>query len=594
MNKNIKKLSIFNSQISTQRGFSLIEVILAAAIFITFAVAAMVAVISGLNANRLGGEVTIANQYNTEALEAVRSIRNQSFATLASKAGLGNQGLAVSGGVWTFDGSTSDTLASDTRFARSVAVTSVQRDGSGNIVASGGTVDANTYKVTATTTWNFNTARPESAIFTTYLTNWEAPIITGGPTMMVYSKTTTTPFYRLWDGSNWGTEGSAQTVGGNINYVVLKSSRTRNEAILGTLDSNGNIAIQTWNGTTWSAVTTVAAVGAANATTRSFDIEYEKSGDRAIIAYLPNSTSADFAYRVWNGTTLSSATTITTPPTTGVIKSIDLAQNPGISSNEVALILFDANSDIYGMAWNGSSWGTMGDAAVWDATASTATAKKPIAVAYEQTSGRAMFIWADSVATDQYYRIWNGTSLTAATLLDTAASGGIGEWVKLVSRPSSNELLYGVQDAGADLNTRKWSGSAWDTATEHAEHSAAVENITSMVFDLVWETHSSNLGDAWLVWGDGATVSKKQWSGSAWGAASTLTGSDDTSFIRLKADPTSGAVFAGIYEDATSATDDIWESRLTGGSATWTAKNTIWGGPTGGTPVFFRIDIATP
>jgi hypothetical protein len=258
------------------------------------------------------------------------------------------------------------------------------------------------------------------------------------------------------------------------------------------------------------------------------------------------------------------------------------------------MIMFDANSDIYGMAWNGTAWITMNDSAVWDATASTSTTKKAIAVAYEQTSGRAMFIWADSAATNQVFRIWNGISLTATTTLSIAASGGIGEWVKLVSRPNSNELLYAVQDAAADLNTRKWSGSAWDTATQHSEHDASVENITSMNFDLLWETHSANSGKAWLMWGDGATVSKKQWSGTAWEAVSVLTTSDDTAFIRLKADPSSGAIFAGIYENSTSATDDIWESRLTDGGTTWSAKNVIWGGPTSATPVFFRIDISTP
>lgn len=172
--------------------------------------------------------------------------------------------------------------------------------------------------------------------------------------------------------------------------------------------------------------------------------------------------------------------------------------------------------------------------------------------------------------------------------------GGLGEWVQLASRPSSNEIMLGVQDAGADLNTRKWSGSAWDTATQHAEHSAATENIASRNFDIVWETFPANAGEAWLLWGNGTAVSKKQWSGTAWGTATTLTGSDDTSFIRLRADPTSGAVFAAMYESTTSATDDIWESRLTGGGTTWTAKNTIWAGPTTAEPTHFKIDIATP
>jgi hypothetical protein len=121
-----------------------------------------------------------------------------------------------------------------------------------------------------------------------------------------------------------------------------------------------------------------------------------------------------------------------------------------------------------------------------------------------------------------------------------------------------------------------------------------MENITSRNFDIVWETANANLGKAWIMYGNGTNVQIKQWSGTAWGTAATLTSSDDTSFMRLRADPVSGAVFAGLYEDSTSATDDIWETRLTGGGTVWSAKNIIWGGPTGTTPVFFRMDISTP
>jgi len=257
-------------------------------------------------------------------------------------------------------------------------------------------------------------------------------------------------------------------------------------------------------------------------------------------------------------------------------------------------MMLDANIDVYGMAWNGTAWGTMGTAAVWDASAAIAT-KKTIDIEYEQTSGRAMFMWGDSVATDQYYRIWNGTTLTAATLLDIPEEGGVAEWIQLAARPNSNEIMLGVQDAGADLNTRKWSGSAWDASAQHPEHSAQTENILSRNFDIIWETAPANAGKAWLLWGNGAMVGDRQWSGTAWGSGSqTITGSDDTSFIRLRADPVSGAVFAGIYESSTSATGDIWETDLTAGGSTWSAKNLLWGGPTSAEPTYFRIDIATP
>lgn len=549
----------------SEQGFSVVEVLLAATVFAFLVTAVVGAMVYGRASNADAGDHNRAMLLAEEGLEAVRNIRDASFSNLTNN----TFGLAQSGGVWTLSGS-SDTTGI---FTRTIVISAV---------------DTDRKDVTVTVSWG-----SQQVSVTGRLTNWAAALpITTGPIMMAYSKTTTTPFYRTWDGSNWSAEGSASAGTGNINYVVLKSARTRNEAILGTQTSTGAIYVQVWNGTTWGAAT---QVGTGPTTTRSFDIAYEKNGDRAIIAFTPSSGSADFAYRTWNGTTLSSATTITTPPTTGALNWMELRQNPLSASNEIAMIMLDANSDVYGMVWTGSTWSTMGAAAVWDASAASAT-KKTIDVEYEQTSGEAMFIWGDSVATDQYYRTWNGTTLSAATLLDIAAAGGVSEWVQLAARPSSNEIMVGVQDAGSDFNTRKWSGSAWDAAAQHPEHAATVENITSRNFDVVWETHSSNLGEAWIMWGNGSTITARQWSGTAWGTASTLSGSDDTSFIRLRADPVSGAVFAGIYQNASSAAGarDIGERRLTGGSATWSAKTVIWGGSTSSDPVFFRIDIAMP
>lgn len=545
-----------------EAGFSVVEVLLAAAVFGFLAVGLSGAIVYGRASNADAGNHARATALAEEGLEAVRNIRDANFANLVNSSP--TFGLVQSGNVWTLSG-TSDSTGI---FTRTVTIS---------------TVDTERKNVTVNVSWNGRQVSVSGE-----LSNW-ASAVTTGPVMMAYSKTTTIPYYRIWDGTAWGAEGAAQTVVGNINYVVLKSSRTRNEAVLGVQTSTGAIYFQVWNGTSWG---TLTQVGTGPTTTRSFDIAYEKSGDRAVIAY---STTADFAYRIWNGTTLSGATSVTAPPTTGAVNWMELRQNPLSASNDIAMIMLDANSDVYGMLWNGTSWGNMGTATAWDTSAASA-AKKTIDIEYEQLTGRAMFMWGDSVATDQYYRIWNGTTLTAATNLDIAAEGGVAEWVQLAARPNSNEIMVGVQDAGADLNTRKWSGSAWDTATQHAEHSAATENIASRNFDIVWETYPSNAGRAWLLWGDSATVTQRQWSGTAWGTSSVMSGSDDTSFIRLRADPVSGGVFAAIYQNATAATTarDINERRLTNGGATWTAKTTIWGGSTSTDPVYFRVDIATP
>ncbi len=547
-------------------GFSTVEVLLAATVFGMIVTALSGALVYGRTSSADAGETNRAHYLAEEGVEAIRNIRDTSYASLPAS---GDWGLQKSGGVWTLAG----TFDTSGVFSRKATFT---------------TVDTTHKNVVVTVSWSTGSVANQVTA-TARFVNWNAALVTG-PIMMAYSKTTTTPFYRTWNGTTWSAEGSATAGTGNINYIVLKSSRTRNEAILGTQTSTGAIYFQAWNGTSWGPAT---QVGTGTTTTRSFDIAYEKNSDHAVIAYLPTAVSNDFAYRTWDGTNLSGATAITTP-TTGVTNWIELRQNPLITSDDIAMITLDANSDVYGMLWNGSAWGNMGVAVAWDTTASSA-ARKGIDVEYEQTTGNAMFMWADSLATDQYYRIWNGTTLSLTNqLLDIPAQSGVGDWVQLAARPNSNEIMYGVQSTTGDLNTRKWSGSAWDGAGPHPEHATVSENANSRNFDLVWETHASNPGEAWLLWGDGTTVSKKQWAAGAWGGVTTLTGSDDTTFVRLRADPISGAVFVGLYEDTTSGTDDIWESRLTGGGTTWTAKNTIWAGPTTASPATFKIDIATP
>ena len=552
-----------------REGFSPVEVLLAATLFGFLATALIGAIIYGQQSTASAGERSRAAFLAEEGIEAARNIRDSGFSGVTD----GTFGLSQSSNQWALSG-TSDTSGI---FTRQLSISSSGSDRK---------------NITSTVSWPAMGGTSQVST-SSLLTNWQAsitPPITAGPIMMAYSKTTTIPYYRIWNGTTWGTEAAAQTVVGNINYVVLKSARTRNEAILGVQTSTGAIYVQVWNGTAWSNLT---QVGTAATTTRAFDISYEKSSDKAVIVYSPSSSAVDFAYRIWDGSTLSSGTTITTSPTSGTLRWVELDSNPLNTSNEVAMIMSDSLSAIYGTTWNGTTWNGLGQVTSWDSTSASST-KKTIDVEYEQQSGEALFMWGDSVATDQYYRTWNGSVLSSATLLDIPAEGGVPEWVQLAARPNSNEIMLGVQDAGADLNTRKWSGTAWDTATQHAEHSATVENITSRVFDIVWETHANAAGRAWIVWGNSTTVTAKVWSNDSWIGGSALTGSDDTSFVRLRADSTSGVVFAGMYEDATSATDDIWETRLSGGTTTWSAKNTIWGGPTSATPVYFRVDIATP
>jgi len=278
-------------------------------------------------------------------------------------------------------------------------------------------------------------------------------------------------------------------------------------------------------------------------------------------------------------------------PTTGIPRWIDLAANPLSGNDEIVMLTLDNNTDVYGKRWTGLAWNDMGGPfVVWDAAASTST-QKAIDTAYEQQSGRAMFIWGSSTVRRQRYRLWDGAAMSGISNLDIPDQSGVSFWIRLAANTFSNAIMYSVQDQGRDLNTRLWNGAAWDTVAAHPEHDKNTEN-DSRNSDIAFETVAANAGKAWLLWGNGKEVSRRHWNGSAWNPI-TITG-DDTSYIQLTPDPRSGAIFSCLYESSTSAAtrQDLWESHLTGGGATWSPQFTAWGGPTVASPVMERCDVA--
>lgn len=209
--------------------------------------------------------------------------------------------------------------------------------------------------------------------------------------MMAYdtiNNGTSTPKFRLWDGSAWGSEQSASAFAGTEIYnMQVRYSPTRDEAILVAITNTGQIQAQVFNGTTWGSPTTLSTVGDTvnnpNAASiyRGFDIEYEQTSGDAIVVVADNTADPD--YYVWNGTSWTGPTNIDIP-TTGRPFQIEVASRPG--SDELAFIVLDSNSDTYGMRWTGTAWNNMTVATAWETTASIAGTRKAIDVAFETTS----------------------------------------------------------------------------------------------------------------------------------------------------------------------------------------------------------------
>src|SRR5687768_5079593 len=68
--------------------------------------------------------------------------------------------------------------------------------------------------------------------------------------MIAYGKAGTgaiQPKYRIWNGTAWGAESSANSLGSVPQWLVLRGSPVNNECVLLTLDNSNDIEGQHWN-----------------------------------------------------------------------------------------------------------------------------------------------------------------------------------------------------------------------------------------------------------------------------------------------------------------------------------------------------------
>src|SRR4029078_7614066 len=98
-----------------QNGFSVVEVLLAMALFVIIASGIVGLIIRSYTSNRQGAEETIADQYASEGIEALRSLKNQSYPNLANT---NSSGLTQTAGTWALN-STNNVFE---KYTRSLAI----------------------------------------------------------------------------------------------------------------------------------------------------------------------------------------------------------------------------------------------------------------------------------------------------------------------------------------------------------------------------------------------------------------------------------------------------------------------------------------
>lgn len=146
----MSQLQTINRKSKINKGFSLVEAILASSVFALIVSALVGAWLYGQESTVLAGNRVQAVFFAEEGLEAVKNIRDADFEELVD----GTHGLMVSGYQWILSGS------SDTNgiFTRQIEIFSVDDDRK---------------EIVSTITWQQNSQRSGSVSAVTYLTNWQ-------------------------------------------------------------------------------------------------------------------------------------------------------------------------------------------------------------------------------------------------------------------------------------------------------------------------------------------------------------------------------------------------------------------------------------
>jgi hypothetical protein len=270
------------------------------------------------------------------------------------------------------------------------------------------------------------------------------------------------------------------------------------------------------------------------------------------------------SYSDSTGTWSGESTTTTANPS---IRWTVAEKDPYSSEQIVGVLSDDGSAELDILRWTGTVW-----TRDWTVSGlSTANSdKRSFDVAYEQSSGDAMVVYANG--TNLSYRTWNGSSWSAAAnVFATPPTTGTVLWAELASRPGSNEIALVYSDSNNDLGAVIWNGTSWQEVTTERllETALALTDSASAgqyrTFDAAYEAS----GELLVAWGRSTNVGYATYmTGTGWSATTTMNllapSTGNVTFVDLAAEAGSDRIaLLGIDENSGT-------SRL--GLATWTGS----------------------
>ncbi len=374
--------------------------------------------------------------------------------------------------------------------------------------------------------------------------------------LLVYGEgTVTTPRYRFWNGTSWGTATSAQAVGGTINWVATAAGVTRNEYVLGTVDASSQTYAQIYSASTtsWGNLALLQS-GITGPAYRGIAVGYESiSGDAMAVSC---SNGPNLVYRTWNGTTWSATSTIVVSSLNNC-NFVQLASDP--SSDEIIIVTRDTGTQYQAFVWDGNAWiesRVIG--------ASALVAREGIAIAYESSGDQAVIVVSNNTNNNIAYTTWNGTEFSTNA---TQAIGNDFAYGQIAVDPDSDELLLCYVDADSDFGVLRWNGGVW-TGT-FSELDTVANSSTARPFECNFETVSGRGDTEIAVYSDTTNVRYRTATSTTWATELSVDTAEDSFWVQAERAGDGTIVMVSLDD----AADILVTSRWNG--AGWSTRSTL-------------------
>lgn len=211
-------------------------------------------------------------------------------------------------------------------------------------------------------------------------------------------------------------------------------------------------------------------------------------------------------------------------------------------------------SGLWAYTHNGSTWTYLNFTPTPAYTDTTVGTVRRFDVAYEQKSGRAIAVYRNqNFSTSRpVYRIFNNGVWTSET--DTALDFGSAiHWIKLYSKPQSDEIVMVVLLDNFAIVTAVWDGSAWSSGTTLPYAAGGTDQqCFDGTYDTLWKrfvlvasSRTVNGAVQYTVWDSTGWATPQQFT---FGIGGNPLSSNDVRWIKLAAHPSSNEILMAVSD----------------------------------------------